>query len=121
MALQSKLEWTLLGNTTYYIDVTIMDALSVDTALERQRSKRNGVAASAAEDKKLIKYPGPATVPLAIESYGRIGQAGMAWLRAAYSSHPGLLQELLNELAALVHSHTSSMILAASAAPTRDR
>ena len=110
-----------LGNTTYYVDVTIVDALSVDTALERQRSKRNGVAACVAEDKKLTKYPGPATVPLAINSYGRIGQAGMAWLRAAYSSHPGILQELLNELAALVQSHISIMVRGASAATTPGR
>ena len=110
-----------LGNTTYYIDVTVVDVLSTDLALERQRAKRPGIAAQTAEDKKLVKYPGPTTVPFAVESYGTIGTAGMAWLRFAYQAKPHALQALLNEISALTQSHSSSMIMAASAAPHRGR
>ena len=103
-----------LGNITSYIDVTVVDVLSTDAALERQRARRAGAAARTAEDKKLTKYPGAATVPLAIESYGRVGAAGLAWLKAAYADKPQCLQTLLNELSALVQSHTASMVLASS-------
>ena len=110
-----------MGNVTYYIDVTVVDVLSTDPALERQRANRDGAAAASAEDKKLVKYPGAATIPFAIESYGRIGTAGLAWLKRAYHESPACMQALLNELSALVQSHTASMVLAACAAPARGR
>ena len=110
-----------LGNTTYYVDVTVVDVLSTDAAVERQRAKRNGVAASTAEDRKLMKYPGATTVPFAIESYGRIGNKGLTWLKRAYHEKPECMQVLLNELSALVQSHTANMILASCAAPARAR
>ena len=110
-----------IGNVTYYIDVTVVDVLSVDAALERQRAKRNGYAARAAEDKKLKKYPGATTIPFAIESYGRLGNSAISWLKRVYHDQPSELQSLLNELSALVQSHTAAMTLTACAAPCRTR
>jgi hypothetical protein len=110
-----------IGETTYYVDVTVVDPLSEDSALERQRAKKPGAAAMTAEDRKLQKYAGPTTVPFAVESYGRIGPAGLAWLKRAYHDCPASMQSLLSEMSALIHSHTSGMILAACAAPSRAR
>ena len=82
---------------------------------------RNDVAASAEEDRKLVKYPGGTTAPFAIESYGQIGKKGLAWLERAYHDKHGAMQTLLNELSALLRSHTAGMILTSCAAPAQAR
>ncbi|CAK0790897.1 unnamed protein product [Prorocentrum cordatum] len=84
-----------LEGTTFFLDVAIVDVLSTDSALERQRASRDGAAACRMEDEKRTKYPSANVVPLVIESYGRINVSGMAWLRRAYRDKPELFQSLL--------------------------
>ena len=57
------------------------------------------------------------TVPIVIESYGRLGGAARDWLRLAYHDAPQLRRSLLAQLAAAMQSHTSCMVLAAYGAP----
>ena len=102
-----------LDGVTHLIDVAVVDVLSTDAALERQRAVRDGAAARMMEDKKCVKYLGPNVVPLVIESYGLMNTAGLAWLRRAYHGEPDKLQSLLRTVSVLVQSHTSAMILAA--------
>ena len=47
-----------------------------------------------------------------MESYGRVGTLGMAWLRRIYHERPDRLQHLLAGLSALVQSHTAAMQMA---------
>ena len=110
-----------ISGITYYIDITIVDALSDNAALLRQRARKDGAAAEDAADAKLRKYPGATTIPFVIESYGRLGKSAKDWLRAVYHGEPQRKQALLNELAAMMQSHTSSMILAAYGAPAAGR
>ena len=102
-----------LDGTSWLVDVSIVDVLSTDMALERQRAVRDGGAASGMEDKKRSKYPGPTVVPIIVESYGRMNVSGLAWLRRVYTGQPEKLQSLLCAISAHVQSHTSAMIRAA--------
>ena len=47
-----------------------------------------------------------------METYGRVGAMGMAWLRRLYHDRPERLQLLLAGLSALVQSHTAAMQMA---------
>jgi hypothetical protein len=65
-------------------DVTVVDAESSDPARRRQRAGRDGHAAASAEDSKRRRY-GSAVVPLVWETGGRIGDAGLNFLRRLYA------------------------------------
>jgi len=104
-----------------YVDITVVDPLSHNAALLRQRARKDGAAAEDAADDKLRKYPGASTIPFAIESYGRLGRSAKDWLQVAYHDEPQRKQAFLNELAVMMQSHTSAMILAAYGAPAVGR
>ena len=106
-----------IASTTYYLDITVVDPLSDNAALLRQRARKDGAAAEDAADDKLRKYPGATTIPFAIESYGRLGRAARDWLQIAYHEEPQKKQALLSQLAVAMQNHTASMILTAYGAP----
>ena len=110
-----------IAGVTHYVDITVVDALSANAALLRQRARKDGAAAEDAADAKLRKYPGASTVPFALESYGRLGKSAKEWLQGVYYDEPQLKRSFLNELAVIMQSHTSSMILAACSAPALGR
>ena len=75
-----------LDGLEYLLDVTFTDHRTADPERLAARLRRSGVAAEAAEDDKRRRYgEGANLVPIAIESGGRLGQAGLKWLRAAYA------------------------------------
>ena len=106
-----------IAGTTYYVDLTVVDPLSDNAALLRQRARKDGAAAEDAADDKLRKYPGATAIPFAIESYGRLSRAAKDWLQMAYHEEPQKKQAFLNQLAVAMQSHTAFMILAAYGAP----
>ncbi len=71
-----------------YVDVTIVGAATVSLELERGRVNRDGAAASSAEDRKRLRYPGPSLVPFAIEALGRPGDAAATLLRSLAPTDP---------------------------------
>ena len=64
-----------IARLTYFVDITVVDPLSSNAALLRQRARKDGAAAEDAADDKLRKYPGASTIPFALESYGRLGKS----------------------------------------------
>ena len=106
-----------IASTVYYVDITVVDPLSNNAALLRQRARKDGAAAEDAADDKLRKYPGATTIPFAIESYGRLGRAAKDWLQIAYHEEPQKKQAFLNHLSVAMQNHTACMILAAYGAP----
>ena len=104
---------TRIGDTTFLLDVAVVDALSTDAALLRQRAARDGLAAKAAEDRKRRRY-GPAVTPLVWELGGRIGESGLAFLRRAYhGAEPGALAALLQEVGAAIAAAAAMASIAA--------
>ena len=97
---------------SWLLDVTIVGAFSSDAGKQRQRAAKDGAAALAAEDAKRRRYPGPNVVPFAIESHGRIGPTGLAWLRTAYHGEPDALRKILYTISGTVQSHTAAMAMA---------
>ena len=110
-----------VAGQTHYVDITVVDPLSDNASLLRQRARKDGAAAEDAADDKLRKYAGASTVPFVVESYGRLGKSAKSWLQGVYYEDPQLKRSFLNELAVMMQSHTSSMILAAYGAPALGR
>ena len=105
---------TVPGATTNYLDVAITDAYSLNAGTELQRAEKP-MAAETMEGTKRNKYgANDRVIPFVIETHGRLGPAAIRWLDKAYKGHPDLRRGLLQELAAMVQSHTAAMIAASS-------
>lgn len=97
----------------WHCDVTVVDPDSTDQALRRQRSARDGHAAANAEDRKRRRY-GSGVVPLAWETGGRVGEAGLMFLRRLYAgAAPQLLPALLQEVGCAIAAGTAAAAIAA--------
>ena len=97
----------------WHLDVTIVDADSKDPARRRQRAARDGLAAAAAEDDTRRRY-GSGVVPLAWEAGGRVGEAGLAFLRRLYAdAQPAKLTTLLQAVGCTIAAGTAAASIAA--------
>ena len=81
------LSFALPGGRTRHADVTVGHPLGRGSDA-RAAADRDGGLAAALERKKRRRYPHPELVPLALESGGRMGPAGVALLRALHSGLP---------------------------------
>ena len=104
-----------LHGEEYLVDVTFTDVRTVDAEQLAARLRWDGVAARRAEDGKRHKYPAPNLVPLAIETGGRIGAAGLDWLRrvCAAAEAQDAWQSFLRELSAHTQAATAASVTAA--------
>ena len=101
-----------VDGTRWQCDVTIVDADSDDPARRRQRAARDGVAAASAEDAKRRRY-GKGVVPLVWETGGRIGEAGLNFLRRLYAGEAAKLSALMQEIGCVVAAGTATASIAA--------
>jgi hypothetical protein len=101
-----------------YVDVTIVDAASDSLELERGRVHRDGAAASSAEDRKRLRYPGPSLVPFSIEALGRPGDAAATLLRSLAPTDPDersvCLRDAWQSLSVLVQTWNAELLLSAA-------
>ena len=104
---------TIPGRTTNFLDVAVVDSFSDSVGIELQRAAKPGAAAAGMEREKRSKY-GPDTrlVPFVMDSRGRLGLTAKRWLCHAYAGKAPERHSLLQELDALVQSHTASMVIA---------
>ena len=68
------------GGKTCYIDVSVTDALAAGRSSLRVRATTAGVPARDREKEKHTRYPGNDLIPAAVESGGRMGDEGLAFL-----------------------------------------
>ena len=68
-----------------YLDVTVHHSVPGDQGRLRAAATRNGAVNAEAEEDKFVRYPPAATpwrmVPLAVETYGRLGSCALRHLR----------------------------------------
>ena len=90
-----------VGGNTFLVDVAFTDFRTTDIDQLASRLRKDGAAARRAEDRKRQRYQVQTLVPIAVETGGRIGEAGLRWLRQAYhragaqaAEWRGLLREL---------------------------
>ena len=101
----------------YLLDVTYADVRTTDKDRLAARLRRDGAAADGAEDRKRRRYPTQSLVPIAIESGGRLGSAGLRWLRSVYGRAGASLEwpAFLRELSAHTQAATATTIISATA------
>ena len=66
--------------TPFYVDLTVVSALSLD-ALASGSSARDGAAADAAARSKAKAYPNCNVTPFVIEDHGRLGDDALRFIR----------------------------------------
>ena len=100
-----------VGGQEVLVDITFTDVCTVDASRLAARLRWDGAAARKAEDWKRRRYPVPEMVPGAIESGGRMGTAGLEWLRRVYAAAEAQeqRQRLLRELSAHAQATTAAI------------
>jgi len=102
-----------------YLDITIVDAATVNPEQRRRRrANHDGAAAARAEDTKRLRYPGPALVPFAVEALGRPGENAVNHLRSLAPVDPRARSKWLGSawqtLSVLVQTGNARLLLTAA-------
>ena len=102
------------GNTTRYIDVTVVSPVTADTHFVIESANKPGHAASKAEKLKKTRYPHNSLAPFAIETGGRLGPSAMNYLQSLFRE-PGAstdytMSDALTTLSTALHTHTAQQI-----------
>ena len=101
-----------------YLDITIVDAATVNPEQRRRRANHDGAAAARAEDTKRLRYPGPALVPFAVEALGRPGESAVNYLRSLAPVDPRARSKWLGSawqtLSVLVQTGNARLLLTAA-------
>ena len=83
--------------TPYYVDLTVVSALSAD-ALSSGAAVRSGAAAEVAARGKYRDYPNCNVVPFVIEDHGRLGEEALRLVRALAPVVPSERSKAIRQL-----------------------
>ena len=101
-----------------YVDVAVTESATTCSQTLRARAKRNAAAAIDMEDRKRIRYPGPALRPFVVEALGRCGPGALALLKSLAPTEPEerpvVLAAARQTLSVLVQTSNTELMLSAS-------
>ena len=117
------LSFALPGGRTRHADVTVGHP-NGRGSVARAASARDGGLALALERQKRTRYPHPELVPLALESGGRMGPAGLALMRTLHGQLPPgekavAMRRAYRRVATALQRAQAQTVLRASQAATR--
>ena len=101
----------------FFIDVTVVSALSVE-ALAGGAAVRDGAAAAIAAAGKIKDYPNCSVTPFAVEDHGRLGEEALRFIRMLAPIDPaersGAIRRLHQSLGATVQRYAADAVIAAT-------
>ena len=110
------------GLPPFYVDVTVVSALSSE-ALARGSAIRDGVASSSAAKDKVKDYPCCSVTPFPIEDHGRIGEDALRLIRVIAPVDPTersrAIRRLHQSLGATLQRFSADAVIAATTASYR--